>query len=42
LGNAILVCTTEMRSDEDIEAYAKAMKEVFASTVTNETLAESA
>jgi len=42
LGNAILVCTTEMRNDDDIEAYAKAMKEVLTSAVKNETLAETA
>jgi len=42
LGNAILVCTTEMRNDDDIEAYAIAMKEVLTSTVTTETLAETA
>lgn len=29
LGNAILVCTTEMRSEEDIDAYAKALQEVL-------------
>ncbi|MFV2003816.1 MAG: aminomethyl-transferring glycine dehydrogenase subunit GcvPA [Gammaproteobacteria bacterium] len=29
LGNAILVCTTEMRNEEDIDAYAKAMQEVL-------------
>jgi len=38
LGNAILVCATEMRSDEDIDAYAKALQEVLAATL----LAESA
>ena len=30
LGNAILVCTTEMRSDEDIHAYATALEKVLA------------
>ena len=30
LGNAILVCATEMRSDEEITAYAKALTEVIA------------
>ncbi len=29
LGNAILVCTTEMRSEDDINAYAKAMQQVL-------------
>lgn len=29
LGNAILVCTTEMRSADDIDAYVKAMQEVL-------------
>jgi glycine cleavage system P protein (glycine dehydrogenase) subunit 1 len=28
LGNALLVCATEMRTDEDIELYAKALAEV--------------
>ncbi len=32
LGNAILVCTTEMRSEEDINAYAKAMQEVLSAS----------
>ncbi|MBE9560111.1 MAG: glycine dehydrogenase, partial [Proteobacteria bacterium] len=32
LGNAILVCTTEMRSEEDIDAYVKAMQEVLNSS----------
>jgi len=31
LGNAILVCTTEMRTEDDIDAYAKAMQEVLGS-----------
>lgn len=31
LGKAILVCTTEMRSEEDIDAYAKAIQEVLSS-----------
>jgi glycine dehydrogenase subunit 1 len=30
LGNAILVCTTEMRTAEDIDSYAKAMQQVLA------------
>jgi len=30
LGDAILVCTTEMRNEDDINAYAVAMQEVFA------------
>ena len=42
LGNALLVCTTEMRSDDDIDAYAKAMKQVLSATVSNETRAETA
>lgn len=29
LGNALLVCTTEMRSQDDINAYVEAMKEVM-------------
>jgi glycine dehydrogenase subunit 1 len=29
LGNALLVCATEMRSDEDIAAYANALREVM-------------
>ncbi len=32
LGSAILVCTTEMRNDEDIDAYVKAMQAVLTST----------
>ena len=32
LGDAILVCTTEMRNDEDINAYVKALQEVLNST----------
>ena len=35
LGNAILVCTTEMRSEEDIAAYATAMQEVLAQAANN-------
>lgn len=31
LGDAILVCTTEMRNEDDIHAYATAMQQVFAS-----------
>lgn len=43
LGYAILVCTTEMRSEEDIAAYVKAMQEVFSQTVNDvASLAESA
>lgn len=47
LGNAILVCTTEMRSDEDIDAYVKAMQEVLTASDGNsdasvESLAETA
>jgi len=38
LGNAILVCTTEMRSENDMNAYASALQEVLAAT----SLAESA
>ncbi len=33
LGQAILVCTTEMRSEDDIKTYTKAMQEVLASAV---------
>ena len=29
LGNALLVCATETRTDEDIEAYAAALAEVM-------------
>ena len=32
LGSAILVCTTEMRNDDDIEAYVKAMQAVLTAT----------
>jgi glycine dehydrogenase subunit 1 len=32
LGNAILVCTTEMRSEEDIETYAVALKQVLSAS----------
>ena len=32
LGDAILVCTTEMRSEQDIDAYAEAMQAVLSST----------
>jgi glycine dehydrogenase subunit 1 len=42
LGDAILVCTTEMRSDDDIEAYATAMQEVLSSGAVETSLAESA
>ena len=34
LGNAILVCTTEMRNADDIEAYALAMSDIINSNVT--------
>ena len=30
LGNAILVCATEMRTDEEIEAYGKALEKIMA------------
>ncbi len=33
LGNAILVCTTEMRNEQDIDAYAQALDEVLNSRV---------
>lgn len=33
LGNAILVCTTEMRNADDIEAYVTAMSEVMSAVV---------
>jgi glycine dehydrogenase subunit 1 len=43
LANAILVCTTEMRSEEDIDAYVKAMQEVLnSSAATAASLAETA
>jgi len=43
LGNAILVCTTEMRSEEDMDAYAKALQEVLSTIETGTaSLAESA
>lgn len=42
LGDAILVCTTEMRSEEDIDAYVKAMQEVISSGTAVTSLAESA
>lgn len=43
LGNAILVCTTEMRTEQDIEAYVAAMTQVFGSNGANvASLAESA
>ena len=32
LGEAILVCTTEMRSEQDIQAYADAMQQVMAAS----------
>jgi len=31
LGNAILVCTTEMRNEDDIETYVRAMQEILTS-----------
>jgi glycine dehydrogenase subunit 1 len=31
LGNAVLVCTTEMRDEADIDAYVSAMQEVLSS-----------
>ena len=39
LGNAILVCTTEMRSSEDIDSYVKAMQEVLSSSAIRLTAA---
>ena len=39
LGNAILVCTTEMRSEEDIDVYAKAMQEVLSSAASRQAAA---
>jgi glycine dehydrogenase subunit 1 len=39
LGNAILVCTTEMRSEEDINVYAKAMQEVLSSAASRQAAA---
>ncbi len=43
LKNAILVCTTEMRSDEDIDTYVTAMQEVLnSSDVSVASLAETA
>ncbi len=43
LGSAILVCATEMRNDDDIEIYAKALQEVLnMSAATAAQLAESA
>jgi glycine dehydrogenase subunit 1 len=29
LGNAVLVCATEMRADDDVAAYARALSEVM-------------
>ena len=37
LGKAILVCTTEMRSEEDIDVYAKAMQGVLSSAASRQT-----
>ncbi len=43
LSNSILVCTTEMRSDQDIDAYVSAMQGILGSSETNvESLAETA
>jgi glycine cleavage system P protein (glycine dehydrogenase) subunit 1 len=42
LGEAILVCSTEMRSEEDIDLYAHAMREVLNSDAVVTSLAESA
>ena len=42
LGQAIMVCTTEMRSEEDIDAYARAMQEVMAMNMSAERLGETA
>ena len=36
LGNAILVCTTEMRNEDDIAAYVKAMQQVLAVSETGQ------
>ena len=33
LGNALLVCATEMRTDADLDAYASALNEVMAAVV---------
>lgn len=35
LGQAILVCTTEMRNDADIDAYATALQEVMSASVAS-------
>ncbi|MBT8135195.1 MAG: glycine dehydrogenase, partial [Gammaproteobacteria bacterium] len=42
LGEAILVCTTEMRTEEEIDQYADAMRDVLSSGATVASLAESA
>ncbi len=43
LGNAILVCTTEMRSEDDMDVYAKALQQVLSvSDASVASLAESA
>jgi glycine dehydrogenase subunit 1 len=42
LGSAILVCTTEMRNEQDIDAYAAALREVLATDMASTTLAETA
>ena len=36
LGNAILVCTTEMRNEDDIDAYATAMQEVLSAATVSD------
>ena len=35
LGQAILVCTTEMRNEEDINLYATALREVMTNAVAS-------
>ena len=42
LGEAILVCTTEMRTEEEIDLYVDAMREVLTSGTAVASLAESA
>ena len=42
LGEAILVCTTEMRTEEEIDLYVDAMREVITSGTAVASLAESA
>jgi glycine dehydrogenase subunit 1 len=29
LGNALLVCATELRTEEDVQAYARALQEIL-------------